>query len=235
MLSQLREYKQGGSVLMMCSFVLVACTDAPLSPSGGGPRSSQAPRYSDVYGCEGGDACVMDPLVGTADPSEPDCDDGYQAVMYSDLCDSPGDDTGGDDWGSGDPPSTVDGSGSGGGGSLPGDADGDGDAYDDGPVAWGACIAAVAGMTISMTAMQFYVDDMYEAADRLDSAERMLLAANENNTELAVILTLQFEVEDARRDYDAATQAFSIASGAAVGTLLAAAAACAPALLLPSP
>jgi hypothetical protein len=123
------------------------------------------------------------------------------------------------------------------GGALPGDVDGDGDTYDDGLFAWGSCLFAVMGLSVTLSAIEVQARGVYDAAGALDGAERTLQAVQDpiNRTPTEVILLYQYQRDQAQLRYNDAKNQLALAAGASGVLLGGAIVACAPFLLLPTP
>lgn len=154
--------------------------------------------------------CFIDPLVVVAPPKEiPPCD----ACNYY-----PG---GGD-------------SGDGGGGGYGGGTGGSGDAYGDGPIAFGVCVGALAGVMIGTASLKPYMDAVYSASGTVDSERRMLNAVIQNGGSQEMIQIYQSRVDAAVSSYNGAVMNLAIAGGVSAATIVAAVVACSPTLLLPA-
>lgn len=221
----------------------VGCTDALTAPNAeqGGEIAA-----GDV-GISGG--ILLEPvIVRGCDPTITECED----------------DAGWDSCASGEPVTsgpemgTTEGCG-GGGGSGVGDGGGIGDggggggtpddpmcpdyeceeqtAYDEGPLAWGACVLAVLGSTYSIYQVAGAFEEWWGTQRDYDSAKRLYdaMVANPESVTPEMMELWRFRVEYARNRNDAAISSVSEKTGGSYWALGAAAVACGVAAFMPTP
>lgn len=176
---------------------------------------------------ENTNACVFDPLVVTAPPRE----DSDPCVARPHECtDKFG--SGSENWWS--DPNPWGGGGSGGNPPPPENTD-PAKSYEQGPLLWGACVLAMVGSTYSISQVAGKFETWYKAYRDAEGAQRLWLAAVENNAEIAIQMQLEYQYKQARLRQEDSAGAVSEATHTTYFALFAAAAACGATALIPSP
>ena len=103
-------------------------------------------------------------------------------------------------------------------------------------MAWGACIVVVAGAIVSIDIVGQVFQVWYDAAVELDEAKRMrdMVYANSGQVSTEMLLIYDTRLDIATNAYKDARLDVSMATGASILALGAAAFACSPALVLPT-
>lgn len=234
---------------LLFSLLAAACADLPTSTDG---RDG-----AKIAAAASGPSQALDPVVvvGTCDPylSLDRCGQEEDCMTSTDVAPALGDFStlagcggGGSGGGTGD----AGGTGGGGGGSggttawsnptphcFAPDINCDGVNNDaDGPMAWGACIIVVAGAVVSVDVVAEAFTVWYDAALELDEAKRMrdMVYANSGQVSTEMLLIYDTRLDIATNAYKDARLDVSLATGASILALVAAAFACSPALVLPT-
>lgn len=220
------------------------CTD---SPTGTVPDASAiVASHDEIQGCVTGGLCVLEPIgsdPGTGcDPTITECDDGGWDSCMSSAPGTPNPES-----------STINcagggGSGAGGDGGT-GGGDGEGDervcpdygcektAFEEGPLAWGACVLAVLGTTYTVGQVAGAFEDWWVAQREYESVRRTYVAVTSNpesvSPETIDLWTFRLKYAGDRRD--AAMASVSEKTGATYWALAAAAVGCGVAAFLPTP
>ena len=170
--------------------------------------------------------CVFDPLVVTAPPRE-----------NSDPCVArPHECTNKVGGGSEKPWSDPDTWGGGGGGDpAPPENTDPAKSYEQGPLLWGACVLAMVGSTYSITLAAGKFETWYKAYKDAEGAQRLWLAAVENNVDVTRQMLLEYQYQQARLRQEDAAGAVSEAPHTSYLALFTAAVACGATALVPSP
>lgn len=121
-----------------------------------------------------------------------------------------------------------------GGGSGEYGGGGSGDAYGEGPIAFGVCVGALAGVMLGTASLKPYMDAVYSAAGAVDSERRMLSAVTQNGGSPEMIQVYQGRYDAAVSSYNSAVTSLAVAGGVAAGAIAVAVVACSPAMLLPA-
>jgi hypothetical protein len=231
--------------LLAAGVLTAACADAPT-----------APDAASVAGAVPGRDVTLDPVIviGEPDPGcDPyltlgGCDDGGGECMMSDPGVTGPEETGlmGCS-GSGGTGSGSDGAGgtggSGGSTGSPGTlcpdygCEEETTAYEQGPLAWGACVLAVLGSVYTIDQVAGAFEDWWVAQREYDSVKRMYdaVVANPESVSPETIQLWEFRLTYARDRKDAAISAVSEKTGGSYWALAGAGVACGIAAVLPTP
>jgi hypothetical protein len=110
-------------------------------------------------------------------------------------------------------------------------------AYEEGPLAWGACVLAVLGSTYSIYQVAGAFEEWWDTQREYDSAKRTYdaMLANPESVTPEMMELWRFRVEYARNRNDAAISSVSEKTGGSYWALGGAAVACGVAAFLPTP
>jgi hypothetical protein len=219
------------------------CSDSPTAPD-----AAEGPKIA-AGNARISESVFLEPvIVRGCDPTITECEDGDGW----DSCASGGQGTLNPEMGSIESCPGGGGSGAGGDGGSGGGGGGDGtpseptcpdygcteeSAYEEGPLAWGACVLAVLGSTYSIGQVAGAFEEWWDTQREYDSAQRMYAAiiANPESVTPETIQMWEFRVEYARNRNDAAIASVSEKTGGSYWALGAAAVACGVAAFLPTP
>ena len=107
--------------------------------------------------------------------------------------------------------------------------------YEQGPLLWGACVLAMVGSTYSITLAAGKFETWYKAYKDAEGAQRLWLAAVENNVDVTRQMLLEYQYQQARLRQEDAAGAVSEATHTSYLALFTAAVACGATALVPSP
>jgi hypothetical protein len=195
-------------LLAYVSMVVTACTDQPLAVELEPPDRSNTYQLAPLV-VDGGSTC--------SDPS-----------WWRDAngqCWPPGPS---DPGGNGPPPGGEPGGGP--GGDPPSDPNSD--PFEEGPLAWAACILTFAGATMSVSQVGELFGAWYQTSKDLDAVERILLMEPMDH---ATRIAYQLERDRLLERYSDLRSQVHLMTGASLAALGLAALACSPAALLPLP
>jgi hypothetical protein len=236
------RYARNWTAVFCMLLFTAACNEGPTAPSVT-PDLSPGAVYDgmSVQGCTSEGHCVLPPI--SSDPSEPpDCDMWYKpdcgacatsTVIGPDDVQTPSSCPGGG--GTGPAPGGDPYTGGGAPGTTPPPPGVN--AYQEGPLAWGACILAIlgTGYTIDQVASAF--EGWWHAQQAYESAKRMYdaIVANPESTSPEAIQLWEFQMEYYKNRRDDAFGVVKERTGATGWALVGAAAACGVAAFLPTP
>lgn len=207
--------------------IAAACSDLPSAPESG-PSIAVGTGSSSSVGCvQTEQGCPLEPVTVTGcmyGGTYPDCDSGIEEDY--DICDFGACGGGGGGGGGGTP-----GGGTGGGGSPWSPAD----PNDQGPGAFTMCMATLLGLMVPTASLDPLGRNLWEARNHYHTTRNMYDAVMQNNADPATQQLWELRLEIARNGYHDAATNYALAVGATGAMVGAAAVACSPGMLLPTP